>query len=71
MQQEAGPMDPHIFVERTGRELVKILKKHDPIWTVKLNNFIDLKEGLAFRYGFMMGAVLSAITAVVFVLVIR
>lgn len=71
MQQEMVPMDPHVFVERTGKEIVKLLKKQDPLWTVKFNNFIDLKEGLAFRYGFLMGAILSAVTAVVFVLVIR
>jgi hypothetical protein len=71
MHQEMTPMDPHVFVERTGKEIVKLLKKQDPLWTVKFNNFIDLKEGLAFRYGFMMGAVLSAITAVVFVLMLR
>jgi hypothetical protein len=70
-QHETEPVAPHVFVEQTRRELTKLLKQHDPVWAYKLKNFIELQEGAAFRYGFLMGAVCSAMLATLLVLILR
>lgn len=70
-QHGIEPVEPKIFVEQTREELTEILKQHDPVWVPKLNNFIELQEGAAFRYGFYVGAFLSAVTALVLLLITK
>jgi hypothetical protein len=66
-----NPVEPRVFVEQTHEELTEILKQHDPIWVPKLKHFIELQEGAAFRYEFYVGAFLSAVTVLLFLLITR
>jgi len=68
---EMDPVEPRVFVEQTRRELIKILKKRDPVWVPRLKNFIELQEGAAFKYGFFMGAILSAVASLLILLITR
>lgn len=70
-QNEIEPMDPQAFVEKTRQELDNILEKHSPVWTTKLTSFIEIQEGLAFRHGFFIGAILTAVVVLTLLLVSR
>lgn len=68
---EIEPVEPHVFVEQTQRELTEILKPLDPVWPVKLRNFIELQEGSAFRHGLLIGAILATFVVAMLFLVTK
>ena len=70
MQYDQG-IDPEVFITATRDEISNYMKKVDPLWTVKLQNYHDLMFAVAFKRGFWGGLLVSAGISILLLFITR